>query len=208
MPCRKPGCADDIRDRAVDAPPRLAPWVDDHRPREPRTPPSTPRPSAIRGPTPSVAMGPDPLGLAVPPLDRLARQPRHRPTRHRPRLAPPRLPALLAVEVQGLLGRPPETRRRASRPDPTHGAGESDVGPPAHSGGADPARLRGRRTDRRQVHAPDVSSAVAHVAGLSHRACPRPRRHRLLRGPHPHLPPARSSSSSSATIAANSSTST
>ena len=58
-------------------------------------------------------------------------------------------------------GRPPETRRGAARADPTHGAGESDVGPPAHSGRADPARLRGRRTDRRQVHAPDVSSAVA-----------------------------------------------
>jgi hypothetical protein len=50
--------------------------------------------------------------------------------------------------------------------------------------------LRGRRADRRQVHAPDLASAVTHVADLSHRACPRARRHRLLRGPHPYLPPA------------------
>src|SRR2546427_7861238 len=97
-----PGCRNDCRDRSLDLPARLAPWVDNHRPREPRTPPSTPRPPAIRGPTPSVSVGPDPLGLAVPRLDRLALQPRHRATRHRPRLAPPRLPALLAFEVQGL----------------------------------------------------------------------------------------------------------
>jgi hypothetical protein len=73
-------------------------------------------------------MGPDPLGLAVPRLDRLALQPRHRATRHRPRLAPPRLPALLAVEVQGPLSRPPEAHpevryliRRMARDNPTWG---------------------------------------------------------------------------------------
>ena len=73
-------------------------------------------------------MGPDPLGLAVPRLDRLALQPRHRATRHRPRLAPPRLPALLALEVQGPLSRPPEADpelrdliRRMARENPTWG---------------------------------------------------------------------------------------
>ena len=34
------------------------------------------------------------------------------------------------------------------------------MGPPAHPGGARPARPRGRRADRRQVHASDVASAV------------------------------------------------
>ena len=57
------------------------------------------------------------------------------------------------------------------------------MGPAAHPGGTRPARRRGRRAHRRQVHAPDVASAVAHVARLPHRACPRHRRHRLLRGP-------------------------
>src|SRR5213594_1170351 len=54
----------------------------------------------------------------------------------------------------------PEARCRDSLPDPTHGAGESDVEPPPHPGGTRPARLRGRRADRRQVRAPDLASAV------------------------------------------------
>jgi transposase len=45
-------------------------------------------------------MGPDPLGLALTPLDRLALVSCHRAARHRPRLAPPRLPAVLALEGQ------------------------------------------------------------------------------------------------------------
>ena len=57
--------------------------------------------SAVRRPTPAVSLGPDPLGLAVTPVDGLAAQSRHRSARHRPRLAPPRLPALLALEVHG-----------------------------------------------------------------------------------------------------------
>jgi hypothetical protein len=74
-------------------------------------------------------------------------------------------------------------------PDPPDGPGEFDVGPPAHPSGTGPARLPRLRTHGRQVHASDVASAIAHVACLSDGSCPRHRRHRLLRGPHPHLPP-------------------
>jgi hypothetical protein len=129
-------------------------------------PPSTLGPPAIRDPTPSVARGPGLLGLGVPSLGRLAGQSRHRPARHGAGLAPPRLPALLAPEVQAKSGRPPEARPRALPADPADGTRESDVGPPAHSGRTRLARLRGRRTDRRQVHAPDLASAVTYVARL------------------------------------------
>ena len=190
MPCLTPGCSDDIRDRAVDVPPCLALRGCGRSPRESGAPPSTPRPPAIRDPTPSVARGPRLLGLVVPSLGRLAGQSRHRPARHGAGLAPPRLPALLAPEVQRPAGGPSAARPRASPADPADGTRESDVGPAAHSGRPRLARLRGRRTDRRQVHAPDLASAVTHVARLSHRPCPRDRRHRLLRGSHPHLPPA------------------
>jgi SAM-dependent methyltransferase len=59
---RVPGCRNDCRDRSLDLPARLAPWVDDHRPREPRAPPSTPGPPAVRGPTTPVTLGPNLLG--------------------------------------------------------------------------------------------------------------------------------------------------
>src|SRR5262245_10823518 len=51
----------------------------------------------------------------------------HRPARDRPRLAPPRLPALLAVEVQPAPCRAAEARRRDASPDPPDGAGKSDL---------------------------------------------------------------------------------
>jgi hypothetical protein len=54
--------------------------------------------------------GPDPLGLALTPLDRLALESCHRSARHRPRLAPPRLPAVLALEGQETPGQPPPAR--------------------------------------------------------------------------------------------------
>jgi hypothetical protein len=55
---------------------------------------------------PARSMGPDPLGLALTPVDRLALESCHRSARHRARLAPPRLPALLAMEVQETPCRP------------------------------------------------------------------------------------------------------
>jgi hypothetical protein len=61
---------------------------------------------SVRRPTP-LALGSGPLGLAVLGLGGLAVEPRHRPTGHCPRLAPPRLPVLLAVEVEDQPGRPP-----------------------------------------------------------------------------------------------------
>jgi hypothetical protein len=141
-------------------------------------------PPAVGGPTTSGSVGPGLLGLAITPVGELRVQSPHRATGHGAGLAPPRLPALRALEVPAQPGRPPETRRGAARPDPTDGAGESDVGPAPHSGRAGPPWLRGRGADRRPVHAPHVASAVAHLAHFSHRACPSHRRHRLLRGPH------------------------
>src|SRR5213593_2400925 len=101
-------------------------------------------------------MGPDLLDLAVPGLGGLAVEPGHRAARHGPGLAPPRFPALLAVEVQAPPGRAPAARPRDSPADPPDGAGESDVGPTADPGGTRPPRARGRRADRHQVHAPHV----------------------------------------------------
>ncbi len=60
------------------------------------------------GPTPAGSMGPNPLGLAVTRVGDLADQSRHRAARHRYGVAPPRLPALLAVEVQAKPSRAPE----------------------------------------------------------------------------------------------------
>ncbi len=51
-------------------------------------------------------MGSDPLALALTPVDRLALESCHRSARDRPRLAPPRLPALLAMEIHAKPGRP------------------------------------------------------------------------------------------------------
>jgi hypothetical protein len=101
---------------------------------------------------------------------------------------PPRLPALLAVEVQGSLRRPPEARPRASPSHPPHGAREPHLGPPAHPRRTRSPRLPRRRTDRREVHAPDVTPALPDVARFSGGSPPRHGRRRLLRRPHPHLP--------------------
>src|SRR6516162_50613 len=190
MPCLMPRGPHVACGRCLDVSPRLALRVDGHRPREPRTPPSTPGPPALRSPTTPRAVGTGPLGLAVPGLGGLAIQSRHRAAGDGARVAPPRLPALLALEVRAEPGRPPEARRRASPPHPTHGARKPHLGPPPHPGRTRPARPRGRRADHRQVHAPALASAVAHVARIPHRARPRARRYRILRGPDPHLPPA------------------
>src|SRR4029450_13681366 len=79
-----------------------------------------PGPPAVGGPTPSVSLGPDLMGLAVPRLGGGAIHPGHRAARHGAGLAPPRLAARRAMEVQAQPGRAPATRRRVARPDPTH----------------------------------------------------------------------------------------
>src|SRR5262249_22474964 len=129
------------------------------------------------------------LGLAVPPLDGVALQSRHRSARHRPCLAPPRLSALLAMALQGQRGRPSEARRRASPPDPTHGPREPHLGPPTHPGGARPPRRGYRGPHGRRVHAPSSPPPPPPVALLSPGAPPRVRRDRFLRGPPPPFPP-------------------
>src|SRR5262245_29727310 len=94
-----PGCLNALRGRSRDVPARRVLRVGDHRPRESRAPPPTRGASALGPPTPARSLGPDPLGLAVPPLDGVALQSRHRAARHRPGLAPPRLSALLALPI-------------------------------------------------------------------------------------------------------------
>src|SRR4029450_11786292 len=115
------GVPHDTREQFMDVLSRCALRLGGHRPREPRTPPSTPCPPAIRGPTPSVSMGSRLLGLVVTGLGELAVQSHHRAARDRSGVAPPRLPALLAREVQTQTGRPAETRSRASPADPSDG---------------------------------------------------------------------------------------
>src|SRR6516165_4300157 len=114
MPCLMPRGPNVARGRCLDVSPRRARRVGGHCPREPRAPPSTPGPPALRSPTPPGAAGPAPLGLAVPGLGGLAIQSRHRAAGDGARVASPRLAALLALEVQAEPARPPEARRRAS----------------------------------------------------------------------------------------------
>jgi len=63
------------------------------------------------------------------------------------------------VELHGQPGRPPGPRPRDSPSDPAYGPRESHLRAPAHPSGPHPARLRGRRADHRQVHAPDLAHA-------------------------------------------------
>jgi hypothetical protein len=116
-----PGCRDDARDGVLDLPPRRVLRVGGDRPGERGAAPSTPRPPAIGGSTTPVSVGSGLLGLAVTALGKVAVQSRHCPARHRSGVAPPRLPALLAVEVQAKPGRPPEAYRRDSPPDSPDG---------------------------------------------------------------------------------------
>src|SRR5262245_21296605 len=101
------GGPDDSGDRSMDLPARPLHRGCRRDSREPRAAPSTPGAPAVRWPTTPGVGGPGPLGLAVPDLGGLAVEPGHHPTGHRPRLAPPRVPVLLAVEVEREPRRPP-----------------------------------------------------------------------------------------------------
>ena len=183
------GAPDDARDRSLDLRARLSYRVRRHRPREPRAAPSTPGPPAVRAPTTSVTAGTESSGSGCPRLGGLAVQSRHRAARHGSGVAPPRLPALLAVEVQAEPGRSPEARRRAShlirrmaRENPTWG----------------------RRRIQAELALLGYEVAELTVAKYMHRTSPRPsptwrvflaaharehRRRRLLRRADPDLPP-------------------
>jgi hypothetical protein len=158
--CLTPGCPHALPDQSLDVPACRLLRVSDRRPRESRAPPPTRRASVLWPPTPAHSTGSDPLDLALPPVGKLALEPRHRPARD-----------VLAWHRQGFrlywrwtfrpqtVGRPrldPELRDLSRR----HGAGESDVGAAADPGGTRPARLQSRRTDHHQAHAPDLASAV------------------------------------------------
>src|SRR5262249_6204014 len=98
-PCLMPGWAHVLRDRSRDVPAHPLDRFRRRRAGEPGAPPSTPGSSALCPPTPARSLGPNPVGLAITGLAQLARWPRHRSARDRPRLAPPGLPALLALAV-------------------------------------------------------------------------------------------------------------
>ena len=86
---------------------------------EPRSPPSDRHPPA-RGEAPEAPSArPDLLGLALPPVARLAVEPDRRTARDRPPLASRRVPTLLALEVTEAL-RPAQARRGDPCPHPSH----------------------------------------------------------------------------------------
>jgi hypothetical protein len=158
--------AHDPRPRVLNLSSRPTLRVGGHRPGEPGAAPSTGRPPAIRLPAASSAGGPGPLGLAIPGLGGVAVESCHRTARDRPRLAPPRFPALLAMEVRATRRGPPSARRRASPSHSAHGSREPHLGPSADPGRTRPAGVRRGRPDHREVHAPDVPSALTTLARL------------------------------------------
>src|SRR5262245_12876064 len=117
----------------------------------------------MRWPTTPSGVGPGPLGLAVAPVGGVAPQSCHRPTGHRARLAPPRLPALLALAVHSEPGRPAAARRRDPPPHPPHGAGESDMGYPH----GDLLITPGRNSGIPRASLPETAEQPPHVASVS-----------------------------------------
>src|SRR5262249_48045634 len=79
-------------------------------------------------------------------------RPGHRETRHCDRLAPHRLPALLALAIAATRG-PAEDHRRNSRSDPTLGAREPGLGSAEDPRRTPETRLGRLGTDRRAVSA-------------------------------------------------------
>ena len=114
-PCLMPGSPDDLRDWSLDLSPRLVPRAGGRRPRESRTPPPTAGSSAIRHPTPALSLGSGALGLAVTPVDGLARPVSS--SFSPPPSSPGTAKASSSTGAGGPRanrGRPPEVRRRDS----------------------------------------------------------------------------------------------
>src|SRR5436309_13517947 len=86
--------------------------------------------AAISPSTSASVVGADLLDRALSAVGGLAVQPRHCPARDRPRLAPSRIPTLLALEVTSPISGSPADRRRDPHADPPHGRRESHLRSP------------------------------------------------------------------------------
>ena len=100
--------------------------------REPGPPPAAGGPASIGAAAPPPAVGPALLGRAVALLGRLEGRPAHRHAGDGRRLASPRLPPLLALEVAGS-ERPAAHRPRSPPTHPPDELGELAVGRAANS---------------------------------------------------------------------------
>jgi hypothetical protein len=100
-----------------------------YRPRSPRPPTRGRRAETKTAATTIELLGPTLLDDTPPVLVPLYGRPGHREARHRDRLAPRRLPPLLALAIPAA-GRPTEDHRGDSRSDPTLGAREPELGAP------------------------------------------------------------------------------
>ena len=101
---------DDPRPRCLGLRPRPPRQLNRCRAGECRPPSSTGGAATISWPAPAPLPGPALLGWALTAVGRVAGHPPHCPTRDRPRLAPGRLPALLALEVPAPLSGSPAAR--------------------------------------------------------------------------------------------------
>ena len=104
------GSRDDPRPRCLGLRPRPPRQLNRCRAGECRPPSSTGGAATISWPAPAPLPGPALLGWALTAVGRVAGHPPHCPTRDRPRLAPGRLPALLALEVPAPLSGSPAAR--------------------------------------------------------------------------------------------------
>jgi hypothetical protein len=118
---------------------------------EPGAPPASSRPPAFAEAPEAPSARSDLLGLAFPPVARLAVESARRPAGDRPPLAVLRLPSLLALEITEAM-RPAEARRGDPWPHPSHVLRQFHLGTTPDSLGASFARLRGRGADGGQVH--------------------------------------------------------
>src|SRR5262245_2409156 len=123
------GSRDDPRPRCLGLRPRPPRQLSRCRTGECGPPASTVCPATIRS-APSISSSrPHLLALARATVGRLAGQPRHCSARDSSRLASPRFPALLALEVPTTLSGSPAARSWAPDPDPPHGPRRPDLGP-------------------------------------------------------------------------------
>src|SRR2546427_10358014 len=119
---------DDARPRCLGLRPRPPRQLSRRLAGECRPPSSTGGAAAISRSPPAPTPGPALLGSALTAVGRLAGQPPHCSARDRPCLAPPRLPALLALEVSVPLSGSPSARSLTPHADPPHGPREPDLG--------------------------------------------------------------------------------